>query len=227
VQTVAFDVNVHARAKERDLILGNVQPGDRIWGFASDGQAVWEDQPNSGIMSNGLTLARMVTMDKSYTEKYPDLVRQGGSYTGKFMAGFRPAGLDGMTIDEALTSPTRQWAILIKFLIDLLKEEHALHLLHGITMNTGGGATKVLHLGTGGIWYQKTMPFPPPIFRLVQSESGEDWCDMYRNFNCGIGIDIVGDEGLRPVLEWLARETRVPVHDLDFVMCAWVLVHIF
>lgn len=214
VQTVAFDVNVHARAMESDLILGNVRDGDLIWGFASDGQARWEDRPNSGIMSNGLTLARMVTMDKSYTEKYPDLVRQGGAYMGKFMADSRSVNLNGMTIGEALVSPTRQWAILIKILIGLLKEEDALHLLHGITMNTGGGATKVLHLGKGGILYRKRMPAPPKIFRTIQYHSEEKWQNMYQNFNCGVGIDVIGDKMLEKFLSWTVSATRLPLYEL-------------
>jgi phosphoribosylaminoimidazole (AIR) synthetase len=156
----------------------------------------------------------MVTMDKSYTEKYPDLVRQGGAYTGKFQVNFRPAGLDGMTIGEALTSPTRQWAILIKLLIDLLKEESALHLLHGITMNTGGGATKVLHLGKGGVLYRKRMPNPPGLFYLLQNASHESWQNMYQNFNCGIGIDVIGDARLAPFLSRIEREACVLLYDL-------------
>ncbi len=214
VQTVAFDVNVHARALESDLILGNVQEGDHIWGFVSDSQASWEDEPNSGMMSNGLTLGRIVTMDVSYTEKHPDLVRQGGAYTGKFSVDFPLADMDGMTIGEALTSPTRQWAILIKLLIGLLKEENSLHLLHGITMNTGGGATKVLHLGKGGILYRKQMPPPPGIFSLIQRESGETWRNMYQNFNCGIGIDIVGDKRLGEFLQWVVGITSLSMYEL-------------
>lgn len=217
VQTVAFDVNVHARAKEGDLVLGNVQPGDYIWGFASDGQAVWEDEPNSGIMSNGLTLARMCLMHERYTEKYPDLVRSGVEYLGDFSASDIPDVLQGVSVGQALVSPTRQWAILIKILIDELKKRDSLHLLHGITMNTGGGATKVLHLGRGGILYQKTMPRPSQIFFLVQNESGEDWRDMYQNFNCGIGIDVIGDEKLGPLLAWVAQETHVRLYQLG--MC--------
>lgn len=213
VQTVAFDVNVHARAQERDLILGNVQSGDSIWGFSSAGRAVWETDENSGIMSNGLTLGRIALMSRAYTEKYPDLVRIGGSYEGVFRVGDQSVLLDnGMTVDQALISPTRQWAILIKVLIDELKVRGFLHLLHGITMNTGGGATKVLHLGKGGILYRKTMPYPPGIFQLIQYESDETWGNMYKDFNCGIGIDVIGDLGIGPFLEEVAKKTGIRLH---------------
>ncbi len=218
VQTVAFDVNVHARAKEEDLILGNVQPGDCIWGFASDGQAVWEDEPNSGIMSNGLTLARMCLMHDRYTDKYPDLVRAGTEYSGYYNSDETPRILEGRSVGQALTSPTRQWAILIKILIDELKKQGSLHLLHGITMNTGGGATKVLHLGKGGILYRKTMPRPSMIFEMVahgsQEKWREGWREMYQNFNCGVGIDVIGDPRLETFLAWVAQETHVPLYQL-------------
>lgn len=214
VQTAAFDVGVHARAQKSDLVLGNVQPGDRIWGFASEGQAVWEDEPNSGIMSNGLTLARIATMSGIYTEKHPDLVRHGGTYEGRFLVGSKSEILGDMTIDQALISPTRQWAILIKMLLDELKERKCLHMLHGITMNTGGGATKVLHLGKGSIYYRKRMPEPPAIFQVIQSESGEAWVDMYKGFNCGVGLDIIGDTKLSPILEALSAATGIRLYEL-------------
>ncbi len=214
VQTVAFDVNVHAKAMESDLILGNVREGDRIWGFASNGRAAWESEVNSGIMSNGLTLARMCLMHEQYTEKYPDLVRDGVKYSGNFFASDTPPVLNGVSVGQALTSPTRQWALLIKLLLAMLNVNGNLQSLHGITMNTGGGATKVLHLGKGGILYRKQMPPTPSIFSLVQSESGEAWRDMYQNFNCGVGIDIVGDKKIQPVLEWIAKQMNVSLHEL-------------
>lgn len=214
VQTVAFDIAVHARAMKKDLVLGNVQHGDTIWGLASDGQAVWEDETNSGLMSNGLTLARIALMSRQYTGKYPDLVRSGGAYEGCF--GVADGG-EGRSLGHALISPTRQWAIVIKLLLDKLKERKLTRLLHGITMNTGGGATKATHLGTGGIMYVKNMPFPPKIFTAIQAASDESWRDMYKGFNCGIGIDIIGDEKIKPVLSEVSTETGVTLHRLG--MC--------
>lgn len=211
VQTVAFDIAVHARAREKDIIVGNVRSGDIIWGFASDGRALWEEKVNSGLMSNGLTLARMCTMSREYTEKYPDLVRLGGTYEGRFFVDDEG---EGGFISQALLSPTRQWAILIKILLDKLKERGFIHLLHGITMNTGGGATKIAHLGKGGILYQKQMPDPPLIFPIIQRESKESWRDMFKGFNCGIGIDVIGDEKLLPVLEEVAEETHIALYHL-------------
>lgn len=191
VASMVLDMNITAREPRENLILGNVQPGDAIFGLASDGQAVWEKKPSSGIMSNGLTLARTYLMHSGYGKKYPFLIRVGKEYQGRFMIDDRPEILGGMTVSEAILSPTRQWAIVIKIIIDELKKKNALGLLHGISMNTGGGCAKIRHVGKS-IVYCKKMPEPPPIFQLIQAETEETWRNMFETFNCGIGIDVVG-----------------------------------
>lgn len=213
IRTAVLNVGVHVRGWARDVIRGNVVPGDKIWGFGSDGQARWETTPNSGIMANGLTHARVTLMHADYTTKHPDLI-EDGAYRGRFLCDDSPPVLGGMTVGEALISPTRQWAIVIKILIDKLKEKRLLRHLHGITMNTGGGATKVLHLGQGGIIFQKSMPLPPPIFRLIKSESREEWVNMFRTYNAGIGIDIIGNERIEGALREVEEETGVVLHRL-------------
>ena len=166
VNSAVYDVDIFAEAYDHELVLGNVQQGDQIYGFASNGRAVWEQTLNSGIMANGLTLARTHTMLENYGKKYPFLIRRDGKYQGRFAVTDKPKMLGGMTVSQALLSPTRQWAILIRLLIEKLKQEKIFHLLHGISLNTGGGATKITHVGQG-ILYFKTMPYPPPIFYLI------------------------------------------------------------
>lgn len=211
VQTSVFDITVSAYMPEAGVIRGNVQPGDRIWGLASDGQAVWEKVWNSGLMSNGVTLAMNVLLCPS-TRAVPTLLPTGVDFQGRYTANSW-SGVAGMTIAEALLSPTRQWAIFIKMLVDELKSRGLFHLLHGITMNTGGGATKVLHLGMG-ILYRKNMPSPSDMFQLIQKESGENWRNMLQTFNCGIGIDVIGHENLDPVLNLVAEQAGIQLHDL-------------
>jgi phosphoribosylformylglycinamidine cyclo-ligase len=200
-----FDVTVHAREPEENIITGNVQPGDVIYGFASDGKARWEDASNSGIMSNGLTLAGTCLGWSGYSEKYPNL-RLKNLFRGKYTVGATDPLLQHGTVFEALLSPTRQWPLVIKCLVDQLAERNILHMLHGISMNTGGGATKIGHVGTG-IHYVKEMPTPPPIFRLIQREGDVSWREMYQAFNCGVGLDVVGTnhnefaEAVRAVVE--------------------------
>ncbi|MDO8667483.1 MAG: hypothetical protein Q7K35_00060 [bacterium] len=214
VNSAVYDVAVYAEAQEMDLIKGNVKPGDVIYGFASDGQATWEMTPNFGIMANGLSLGRICTMRRSYGLKYPFLSRRKNVYRGRF--GVRD-NFDSLNVSQALMSPTRQWAILIRVLIDKLKREGLFHMLHGISMNTGGGATKIAHVGNG-IIYIKKMPNPPPIFRLIKRESRETWRNMFQTFNCGVGIDVVGenDPDFRRVLKKVGWETCVKMFELGF-----------
>ncbi|MEI7620670.1 MAG: hypothetical protein WCJ57_03840 [Candidatus Falkowbacteria bacterium] len=216
VRSGVFDIAITAWADKADLIAGNIQDGDLIFGFPSDGRASWEQTRNSGIMSNGLTLARSCLMSKRYNEKYPNLKRSGKFYKGQFDYNDYPKILNGMSVGEALLSPTRQWAIVIKEIITALKEVDALHMLHGISMNTGGGATKISNLGSGGILYKKVMSTPPPFFHLIKEESSETWKNMFVGLNCGIGIDIVGENNpiFTEALQKVSAKCWLPLHPL-------------
>ncbi len=193
-QTTTIITNADARSSmpEGFLISGDIKPGDDIYGFSSAGKACWEETENSGIMANGLTMGRKVLMHRNYSEKYPFLSQPDKPFCGRFRVEDYLPEL-GMTVSEALLSPTRQWALIIKMLIDKLVLQNAEHLLHGICINTGGGLTKILNLGKG-IRYTKSIPTPPPIFQLIQKESGETWDNMFTTFNCGIGIEIIGED---------------------------------
>ncbi|MFA6416813.1 MAG: hypothetical protein WCW61_01325 [Patescibacteria group bacterium] len=192
VKSLVFNVAVNAWEEKVNIVTGETKPGDIIIGVQSDGQAAWEDKPNSGGMSNGQTLLRSGAMDLSFNEKYPDL-GDGHFYKGHYRPHDKPEILEGMSVGEALLSPTRQWAIVIREIIKELKNRGIFHMLHGITMNTGGGATKIKNIGKAVI-YSKTMPEPPALFRFIQAETGQPWRHMYTSCNCGIGIDIVGED---------------------------------
>lgn len=213
VQSGVFDIAVHARAMETDIVTGNVQDKDMIWGFASYGQALWEDAYNYGIMSNGLTLARTMLMWDGYSRRHPDLIAMGGAYQGPYKVHDYATLMPQECIGRAIISPTRQWAILIKILMDHLHRTGQKHLLHGITLNTGGGATKIKHVGTH-VTYCKTMLDPPPLFHILHEASGEIWRNMYRTFNCGIGIDVIGDPALGKALEHVAKQTNIALFTL-------------
>jgi phosphoribosylaminoimidazole (AIR) synthetase len=154
-------------------------------------------------------------MWRGYNDIYPHLKRTGDFYTGQFDGQEISSLMPNMTISEAILSPTRQWPIIIRKIMEKLIEKKALHMLHGISINTGGGATKIKHVGHG-ISYTKYMPKPAPIFQLIQSESKEKWENMYKTFNCGIGIDIVGEDSvlLGGVLENVAQQTGIGIHTI-------------
>jgi len=186
-----FDVDIYTRVEQDRAIKGNIQSGDVIFGFSSGGMAVWEEKENSGQMSNGLTVNILSLMHSDYAKKYPFLFGVNEEKCrGRYKVNDYLDSL-GMTVSEALLSPTRQWAIVVKMLIDELEKNNALHLLHGMCMNTGGGNTKIKNIGHK-IRYVKSLPDALPLFQLVQSETGESWKNMHQSQNMGIGFEVVG-----------------------------------
>ncbi len=214
VLSYILDASATSRMHKKGLVRGNVVPGDVIFGFSSTGQAIWEDAPNSGQMSNGLTMSRKILMSKEYSYKYPlSTSNPLKPYRGRFRVdgGKREFG-EVMTVGEAILSPTRQWVIVIKLLLERLRRKNALHLLHGIVMNTGGGATKIKNIGKGILYRKKHMPEVTMLFDLIQQESGEEWPNMYQTFNMGVGLDVVGsDEGgiLEDALSYVSGMVRI------------------
>jgi len=215
VMSYVVDIDIESETDVENVIAGNTRPADHIFGFSSGGQAIWEDRQNSGIMSNGLTMARSCLMHANYSKEYPFLCRKKKPFKGRFQVNDYLKELK-MTVNDAIISPTRQWAIVIKFLIEELRKRGSLRRLHGISMNTGGGATKIKNLGSN-IIYHKYMPEPLPIFKLIQSESGEDWRNMFVTFNCGIGLDIIGDDTdgiLSKAVKAVSRMTKIKSYEI-------------
>ncbi|MCB0375487.1 MAG: phosphoribosylformylglycinamidine cyclo-ligase, partial [Sinomicrobium sp.] len=56
--------------------------------------------------------------------------------------------------------------------------------------------TKILHF-IDGLHVIKDNLFPvPPLFRLIQEQSGTAWSEMYRVFNCGHRMELYVDEAI-------------------------------
>ncbi|MFN3660167.1 MAG: AIR synthase related protein [Brevinematales bacterium] len=186
VQTLIIDATAVTTLKEADIITMRMQPGDVIVGFSSTGQAIYEDKPNSGIASNGLTLAKHQLLSHEYATRYPesysptvpgDLVYQGPYRLED------PLPESDFTIGEALLSPTRTYLPLVKEIL-LSFREH----IHGIVHCTGGGQAKCKNFGHG-LRYIKNNLFPvPPLFKAIQ-KTGVEWKEMYQVFNMGHRIE--------------------------------------
>lgn len=171
-----------------DVISGKeISEGDLIIGLRSGGRTKLEKTLNSGIMCNGITLARHALITREISEKYPEArdVR-AGPYVGRFRPDQYVDALE-MTAGEAITSPTRLFApIILKVL-----EEYGPHV-KGLVHNTGGGQTKCLRIGEGVHYVKKSLDVDP-IFPLIQESSGEAWRTMFENFNMGTGFEIIVD----------------------------------
>ena len=99
--------------------------------------------------------------------------------------------VEGLGIDagKLVLSPTRTYAPVVKTLLEELKSE-----IHGMVHCSGGAQTKILHF-INNLKVVKNNLFPvPPLFKLIQKESGTDWKEMYKVFNMGIGFVVITNE---------------------------------
>lgn len=184
VRTVIVDSTVTARIKRSDIIdNARIAAGDVIVGLASYGQSVYEGEYNGGMGSNGLTSARHDVFAHYLASKYPesydntlpsDLVYSGSCQ----LTDVEP--ITGVTAGKLVLSPTRTYAPVIT---EVLKHHRA--QIHGMVHCSGGAQTKVLHF-VDGVHVIKDNLFPvPPLFDLIQRESGTDWKEMYKVYNMG------------------------------------------
>jgi phosphoribosylformylglycinamidine cyclo-ligase len=187
LRSLDVSVTMLGRGIVSELITGEkVAPGDLVLGLRSGGEISYEKKLNSGIMSNGHTLARTSLMSSDYLAKYPELSHPSGNrFTGRFVYDDYLEELE-MTVGEALLSPTRLYAPIIKPILSEFRED-----VHGMVHNTGGGQTKCLRLGKGINYVKNNLPEPDPIFILIQRESGVTWGEMYQDFNMGIGYELI------------------------------------
>ena len=188
VRTIIVDSTVIARMR-RDQVISNdrIQPGDVIVGLASFGQATYETTYNGGMGSNGLTSARHDVLAHDLADQYPEsfdpAIDRRLIYSGsKKLTDLMP---DGMTVGQLILSPTRTYAPVAKVLLDELRPK-----IHGMIHCSGGAQTKVLHF-VHNLHIIKDNLFPiPPLFRLIQSESGTSWQEMYKVFNMGHRLEV-------------------------------------
>lgn len=209
VRSIDVGYTTFARIKKDRVLENNIQSGNVIVGFASFGQATYESKYNSGIGSNGLTSARHDVLSSYHAEAYPDsfnpLTPSSVRYTGtkKFTDVVSFDGVD-YTVADLLLSPTRTYLPLLKRVFD----KH-LDKLNGVIHCTGGAQTKVLHFADN-VHIIKDDLFPmPPVFQLIQQESGTDLKEMYEVFNMGHRLEIYTDESTAKALIELGAEFNI------------------
>ncbi len=189
VRTIIVDSTVIARMRRSDVISNDrIQPGDVVVGLSSSGQANYEVTYNGGMGSNGLTSARHDVLANSLADKYPEsfdpAVDKSLIYSGSKEIT-EAAGATGLTVGQLILSPTRTYAPVAKVLLDELRPQ-----IHGMVHCSGGAQTKVLHF-VDDLHIVKDNLFPiPPLFWLIQQESGTSWSEMYKVFNMGHRLEV-------------------------------------
>ena len=189
VRTIIVDSTVVTRMKRSDVIdNANIKGGDVIIGLSSSGKATYETEYNGGMGSNGLTSARHDVFSKYLAEKYPesfdpsvpsDLVYSGSK---KLTDIIKNSELDAAKL---LLSPTRTYAPIIKVILDKYRSK-----ISGMVHCSGGAQTKVLHFVDNVHIIKDNMFELPPLFKLIQEESGTDWKEMYKVFNMGHRMEL-------------------------------------
>ncbi|WP_298318341.1 AIR synthase related protein [uncultured Aquimarina sp.] len=190
VRTIIVDSTVTARMKRSDVIdNANIKEGDVIVGLASFGQATYEKGYNGGMGSNGLTSARHDVFHKVLAEKYPEsfdaAVPSDLVYSGKtnLTDEVKNAPIDA---GKLVLSPTRTYAPIIKKILSKFDSE----TIHGMVHCSGGAQTKILHFVDNLHIIKDNLFEVPPLFQLIQENSGTDWKEMYQVFNMGHRMEL-------------------------------------
>ena len=107
--------------------------------------------------------------------------------------------VEGSPVNAGLLvlSPTRTYAPVIKAMLDAMRPD-----IHGMVHCSGGAQTKVMHFVENKHVIKDNLFPTPPLFRLIQKESGTDWAEMYKVFNMGHRMEIyVAPENAEKVME--------------------------
>ncbi|MEI7596233.1 MAG: AIR synthase related protein [Bacteroidota bacterium] len=184
VRTVIVDSTVICRMKREDVISNhNIKAGDVIIGLESFGKASYEKEYNGGMGSNGLTSARHDVFTNKYASLYPetfdasipkDLIYNGSKDISDSVEN-APCNAGKLVL-----SPTRTYAPVVTAVLSKHRKD-----IHGMIHCSGGGQTKVLHFIENIHIVKNNLFNLPPLFELIQSESGTSWEEMYKVFNMG------------------------------------------
>ena len=190
VRTIIVDSTVTARIAKKEIIdNANIQAGDVIIGLSSSGQATYEKEYNGGMGSNGLTSARHDVFSKALAKKYPesfdpevpsDLIYSGSRSLTELLEGV------SLDIGKLVLSPTRTYAPIIQRIF----EEIGRAQIHGMVHCSGGAQTKILHFIDQLHIIKDNLFEVPPLFDLIQKESGTAPREMYQVFNMGHRMEL-------------------------------------
>jgi len=183
VRTIIVDSTVVTRMKRTDVIENKIEAGDLIVGLSSSGQAVYEEEYNGGMGSNGLTSARHDVFSNYLKSLYPESfdpeIPSELVYSGKMKLTDTDKNT-GVTLGKLVLSPTRTYAPVVKSIINEFRSD-----IHGMIHCSGGAQTKVLNF-INDIHVVKDNLFDiPPLFRIIQENSDTPWNEMYQVFNMG------------------------------------------
>ncbi len=216
VRTIIVDSTVTARVKRTDIIENNIQPGDVIVGLASFGKSTYENEYNGGMGSNGLTSARHDVFSRELAKKYPEsydpLLPKKLVYSGNLkLTG--PSPVEGLDVGKLVLSPTRTYAPVVK---EMLKQHRK--AIHGMIHCSGGAQTKVLHFINEGHVIKDNLFDTPPLFEMIQAQSGTPWREMYKVFNMGHRMELYVPENIASALIEISKHFNIDAQIVGHVV---------
>ena len=222
VRTIIVDSTVTCRMPREQVISNHkIKTGNVIVGLASFGQATYESEYNGGMGSNGLTSARHDVFNKTIAAKYPETYDPAVPYDLVFSGGLNLTdeieieNFGKITAGKLVLSPTRTYAPIIKKILEQFPTQ-----IDGMVHCSGGGQTKVLHF-VNNVHIIKNNLFPiPPLFKLIQEQSGTAFQEMYQVFNMGHRMEIYVDESIAQSIIDIAKSFNVAAQIIGRVEAA-------
>ncbi|WP_191485014.1 AIR synthase-related protein [Pseudomonas sp. FEN] len=214
ISTLIVDSTMYARfPKSRFIDAGkiNQNPNNVIVGLSSFGKASYESTINSGIGSNGFTVARHELLSKKYGEKFPETfsntINPSSVYNGQFSLSDALPG-SSQTVGDALLSPCRTYLPVMAKVFDIYGDK-----IRSVIHNTGGGITKSLNFSSGMHYIKDNLFDLPPIFEAIKNNSDTNIKDMWSVFNCGQRLEISCDSsvaaGIIEISQSLGVEAKI------------------
>ena len=184
VRTIIVDSTVACRMRRCDIIDNSqIAAGDVIVGLSSSGRATYEHEYNSGMGSNGLTSARHDVFAKYLAAKYPESYDHAIDSELIYSGTYRLTdSIEKIEVDagKLVLSPTRTYAPVIRRILKDIRPE-----IHGMIHCSGGAQTKILHFVDNLHIIKDALFDVPPLFSIIQEQSGTCWREMYQVFNMG------------------------------------------
>ena len=209
VKTIIVDSTVTTRMRREDVIdNSNIVPGDVIIGLESYGKATYEKSYNGGMGSNGLTSARHDVFSKYLAKKYPESydlsLPNSLIYSGSKKLQDKVEGID-IDMGKLVLSPTRTYAPIVQKIFKQVGRKN----IHGMIHCSGGAQTKILHFINKLHVIKDNFFAVPPLFKIIQNESGTSGKEMYRVFNMGHRLEFYVDRSIANEIISISKQFNV------------------
>ncbi len=233
VRTIIVDSTVTARDRRENIIQSKIAPKDVIVGLASFGQASYEKEYNGGMGSNGLTSARHDVFEHSLKTLFPESFDTNLPdeivYCGKKKLldpiqianqtiGQRATTLKGdvpsieTTVGKLVLSPTRTYAPIITKILNECRKD-----IHFLVHCTGGSMGKVLNFCDNVHIVKDNLFALPPLFDIIEKESGTNRQEMYQVFNMGQRMEIYCSEEVAKEIIDISESYNVAAQIIGYV----------